>query len=242
MNTQKKILCILIAIVIVAFAAHTISGYVEEKNGRAVTIPAEFTDDFYQKINLEENLNSYYDEVLDAAFFEHLGISGFEDIGLTKYDFGFSEEIYDGFEVFIGATRYGPTEILLVPLKNDLMEHKIYRYNLDNSIELAWSEKSAQTDKTEPELEINESLYYEYDDKIGEVLFNSFGYETAEHLGCIEEKISGVGVDYDVLEVFECLKGEESTYCLIPSVNGKMKHIIYKCYSDKTAELLWIEN
>ena len=87
MNKQKKIVCILIAIVIVAFAAYWVSGYVEEKNGRAVTIPSEFTYDFYQKINLEENLNSYSDEVLDAAFFEHLEISGFENIFLTKYDF-----------------------------------------------------------------------------------------------------------------------------------------------------------
>lgn len=236
MNKQKKILCVLIAAVLIIGAAFCVANSIKENKLKAQVISDEDFAETIDKLQVREILYESYDHLWVDALYSSLGHTASEYIGLTDYAY---EKTGKTFEVVTGLRKYGVTDIYFIPYADRESEEKIYRYNFDDTLELVWSDASTQSVNALPQSEIKESLYYKFDDKISEVLFYNFGYETAEHLGCTEEKISGIDIDYDLLEVFHCLKGDEDTYCLVPSVDGKLILSIYVCYSDNTAELLW---
>lgn len=240
MTKFKKFLCVLIALVVVSSAAYTVYNNIKIKKAKELAYSTEQTDEFHQKFNFEENLNTSHNDALWMdAIFNDFGHFGTEYLGFTNYA---KKTTGKRFEVVWASNEFsGVTDIYFIPNTDGTSENKIYRYDFDDTLELVWSENLNQLDNAQPDFDIKESLDFKSDGKITGVFFYTFGYNTAERLGCIKEKISGIDIKYDSLEVFRCIKGDNINYCLIPSFDGELIQNIYVYCSDETAELIWAQ-
>lgn len=142
MTKFKKILCIVVALVVVITAAgFGVSNYMEDKKLKEAVISDEELEAFYELISYQEPLFLRDDDFIRDAMYNKFGHVGYEVIGFSTYNFGLDGN-YEKFDIVLGVNKYGVTDIYIVPYNNDVMLHEVYHCSLDGTAELVLSENN----------------------------------------------------------------------------------------------------